>query len=70
MESCKILLEKALSLKPQDRFMLIEGLIQSLDEPNKEIDQIWLEEAEKRIKAHREGKLPGIAYKDVFGEAR
>ncbi|GMT50165.1 MAG: hypothetical protein IEMM0008_1704 [bacterium] len=68
MENSKILLEKALKLKPQDRFMLIEGLIQSLDEPNKEIDEIWALESEKRLKAYRDGKLKGISYKEIFDE--
>jgi len=37
MENSKSLLEMALKLKPQDRFLLIEGLIRSLDEPNKDL---------------------------------
>ncbi len=68
METSKTVLEKALKLKPQDRYTLIEGLIQSLDEPNKEIDLIWAEEAEKRLTAYRNGKLKGISFKEVFGE--
>jgi putative addiction module component (TIGR02574 family) len=68
MESSKALLKKALHLKPQDRFLLIEGLIRSLDEPNKDIDAIWADEASKRLKAHKEGKTQGIPFKDVFGE--
>jgi putative addiction module component (TIGR02574 family) len=68
MEESKSLLKKALMLKPQDRFILIEGLIQSLDEPNKEIDQIWAEEAEKRLRAYRDSKLRGVPYKEIFGE--
>ena len=68
MEESKSLLKKALMLKPQDRFTLIEGLIQSLDEPNKELDQIWAEEAEKRLKAYRDNKLRGVPYKEIFGE--
>jgi putative addiction module component (TIGR02574 family) len=59
--SAKEILEKALQLKPEERFTLIEGLIRSLDEPNKEIDEIWIEEAEKRLKAYREGRLEGIS---------
>ena len=60
METSKSLLKKALLLKPQDRFLLIDGLLRSLDEPNKEIDEIWAEEAEKRLRAHREGKTQGV----------
>ena len=38
MDTSKTLLKKALKLKPQQRFSLIEGLIQSLDEPDKDIE--------------------------------
>jgi len=68
MESSESLLKKALLLKPQDRFLLIDGLIRSLDEPDKEIDEIWNVEAERRLKAHREGKTQGLSFKAVFGE--
>lgn len=68
MEQGKSLLKKALKLKPQEKYILIEGLIQSLDEPDKEIDKIWADEAEKRLKAYREGRLKGAAYREIFGE--
>lgn len=68
MESSKSLLKKALQLKPQERFLLIDGLIQSLDEPDKKIDEIWSVEAERRLKAHREGKTQGVPFQSVFGE--
>jgi putative addiction module component (TIGR02574 family) len=66
--STKELLEKALRLKPEERFTLIEGLIRSLDEPDKIIDEIWSEEAEKRLKAYREGRLEGISMEELFNE--
>ena len=68
MENCESLFKKALLLKPQDRFLLIDGLIRTIDEPNKDIEAIWTEEAEKRLIAHREGKTTGIPFEDVFGE--
>ncbi len=68
MEAGELLLEKALKLKPQDRFMVIEGLIMSLDEPDRDIDHIWAEEAEKRLRAYREGRLKGVPFREVFGE--
>jgi putative addiction module component (TIGR02574 family) len=66
--SSKEILEEALKLKPDERFMLVEGLIKSLDEPDSSIDEIWAEEAVKRLKAHREGKLEGIPMEEVFKE--
>ena len=68
METSESLFKKALLLKPQERFLLIDGLVRSLDEPDKEIDEIWAEEAEKRLIAHREGKTQGVPFEDVFGE--
>jgi putative addiction module component (TIGR02574 family) len=64
--STKELLEAALKLKPEDRFALVEGLIRSLDEPDKKLDDIWAEEAEKRLKAYREGRLEGIPMEEIF----
>lgn len=68
MEASKELLKKALELKPQDRIILLEGLIESLDEPDKNIDQIWTEEAEKRLNAYRSGRTKGVSYEEVIGE--
>ncbi|MFZ4439086.1 MAG: hypothetical protein ACOYOS_11700 [Syntrophales bacterium] len=36
----KEILEQALKLKPDERFMLVEGIIKSLDEPDSTIDAI------------------------------
>ncbi len=68
MEASKDLLKKALELNPKDRIILLEGLIESLDEPDKTIDEIWTEEAEKRLKAYRNGKIKGVGYAEVFGK--
>jgi putative addiction module component (TIGR02574 family) len=64
--STKDLLDEAMKLKPEERFTLVEGLIKSLDEPDKKLDEIWAEEAEKRLKAYRDGKLQGVPMEEVF----
>jgi putative addiction module component (TIGR02574 family) len=51
--SVKELLDEAMKLKPEERFTLIDGLIKSLDEPDKTLDEIWAEEAERRLRAYR-----------------
>ncbi len=66
--SSKEILKKALNLKPEERFIVIEGLLKSLDEPSSDLDDIWAEEAEKRLKAYREGRLEGIPMEEVFEE--
>lgn len=64
--SSKDILEQALKLKPEERFMVVEGLLNSLDEPDRRLDDIWAEEAEKRLKAYREGSLEGIPMEEIF----
>ncbi|HED00597.1 MAG TPA: addiction module protein [Proteobacteria bacterium] len=66
--STKDVLEKALKLKPEERFLVIEGLLKSLDEPDRRLDDIWADEAERRLKAYREGKLEGIPMEEIFEE--
>jgi len=66
--SSKDVLEKALKLKPDERFMVVEGLIKSLDEPDSSLDTIWAEEAEKRLEAYRSGNLEGIPMEEIFKE--
>jgi putative addiction module component (TIGR02574 family) len=61
------LLREALRLAPQDRFLLIDGLMKSLDVPDAQIDAVWAEEAEKRLAACREGRMEVIPMEDVLG---
>lgn len=64
----KQILEQALKLKPQERFLVVEGLLRSLDEPDQKLDAIWVEEAVNRLRAYREGRLKGIPMEEVFEE--
>jgi putative addiction module component (TIGR02574 family) len=64
--STKEILEQALKLKPEERFTLVESLIKSLDEPDMKLDDIWAEEAEKRLRAYRGGRLEGIPMEEIF----
>ena len=54
-------LKEALKLKPDERFMLVEGLIESLDHPDRSLDEIWMEEAEKRLETYRAGRLKAVS---------
>jgi putative addiction module component (TIGR02574 family) len=61
----------ALKLAPKDRALLAERLISSLDSlEESEIEQLWLEEAGRRYKEYRNGKIPASAARDVLRAAR
>lgn len=64
--SNKEIIESALKLSPPEKLLIVESILKSLEEPNKEIENIWLEEAERRLKAYRDGKLEGISMEDIF----
>ena len=60
------ILEQALHLKANDRFLLIEELLKSLDNPDENINKIWEEEANKRVNLYKNGKLETVNEKDFF----
>ncbi len=62
------IIEEAMHLKPQDRYIIIENLIHSLNKPDIEIDKIWIQESQKRLKAYKEGTIKTLSYDQVFSE--
>ncbi len=62
---------EALKLSPEARAKLAHALLLSLDDLSQaEIEKLWLEEAERRLKEFREGKVRGIPAEEVFRRAR
>ncbi|HQZ95200.1 MAG TPA: addiction module protein [Pyrinomonadaceae bacterium] len=61
------ILEQALKLRPDERYKVVEGLLNSLDVPDSDLDEIWADEAEHRLKAYREGRLGSVSMEEIFG---
>jgi hypothetical protein len=62
---------QALNLSFDARFRLAEKLINSLDTPSEEDNlHFWIMEAEKRLKALREGKAIEMPAEEAFRQAR
>ena len=51
----KELADQALKLKPEERIVLVESIIESLEKPDAKIDEVWAKEAEMRLEAYRKG---------------
>lgn len=67
----KKFMEEALLLPREDRAELVEQLLQSLNTPTqKEIDRLWAEEAEKRVREYEEGKVESLNGDMVIKEIR
>ena len=60
------LIAKALLLPVEVRTQLADKLLQSLNPGQKEIDEAWAAEAEKRVQEIRTGKVKTIPGGEVF----
>jgi len=60
------ILQEALQLNPQERYIVVESLLQSLDKPDDSVDSIWADEAEKRLQNYRNNKVQTIPFEEVF----
>jgi len=71
LSKIKEIKEEALRLPSHERAQLAEHLISSLDdEEDQEAEKLWIEEAEKRYREYKEGKVKAKSSDIVFREAR
>ena len=62
---------RALELPPKERARLAQRLITSLDpESDRDAEQVWHQEAERRLDELESGKVAGIPGEQVFRQAR
>lgn len=61
------IISEALHLKPEERYLIIENLVESLNRPSKEIEEVWIAECVKRVEAYEKGELKTLSYNEVFG---
>jgi len=63
--------EEALSLPSDERVSLVEKLLTSLNLPiQEEIDQLWAEEAKRRVSQIEQGEVKLIPGNEVFAKIR
>ncbi|MBF0348037.1 MAG: addiction module protein [Magnetococcales bacterium] len=61
---------QARKLSPLARLELVDAILSSLDEPDREIDQLWSQESEERLAAYRRGEMKAIPLNDVLAKYR
>lgn len=62
------ILNSVLELPVDERVIITDLLTQSLNTPNKEIEDKWIEEVNRRLLLLDEGKLETISYDEFFDE--
>jgi putative addiction module component (TIGR02574 family) len=69
-DDAKMLVERARALPPEDRIALVEGVLDSLDRSDPEIDRLWVQEASVRMAAYRRGELGARDLNEVVAKYR
>lgn len=54
------------ALSEEDKIRLLDVILNELDKPDPEIDQVWADEARKRWNAYKQGRLTTVSYEDVM----
>ena len=66
----KTVLKEVLSLPSRSRVELVDQLLHSLDKPDKEIDALWEEEAERRLDDYERGEIKAVSLEEVVKKHR
>jgi putative addiction module component (TIGR02574 family) len=62
------LIDEAVSLPIEERAFIADSLLQSLNQPESEIDKKWAVEANRRLAELRSGKAQAIPGDEVFAK--
>lgn len=62
----KELIDKAVSLPVEERALVIDSLLRSLNQPESEVDKKWAVVARKRLAEMRSGSVEAVPGEKVF----
>lgn len=68
MKNHRDLLEKALLLPENDRAQMADELLKSLSKSDPEIDDLWKQEAEDRVRAYEKGEIKAVSVEEVISK--
>jgi len=64
------LIAEALSLPVEERAIVVDFILRSLNSPEDDIDRQWIAEAERRLEEVRTGRVKAIPGDQVFAQIR
>jgi len=64
------IIDRAMSLPPTDRALVVDKLLSSLDKPDEAIDALWRKEVEDRIRAYNQGSLKSVSLEEALAKYR
>ena len=69
MITTKELIAEATSLPVEERAIVVDSLLRSLNPPNEEIDRKWVTVTKRRLEELRSGEVKAIPGDEVFARA-
>ena len=57
----KQIIDEAISLPVEERGLIVDSLLRSMNQPESEIDKKWAREANKRLAELRSGRVEAVA---------
>ena len=64
--SAESILENALGLDIEEQYELIDKLLENIDSVQKNIDDAWTEEIQRRVQDYKDNKIQTIPFDEVF----
>ena len=62
------IIEEAQALPPQERVLVVDSLLRSLNPPDPEMDTKWLAVARERLAEYRSGDVQGVPGEEVLAK--
>ena len=66
----KELINEAVALSVEERTLLVDSLLRSLNQPESDIDKEWVSVANRRLIEMRSGKVQPVPGEEVFERVR
>ena len=70
MHGMKEIIQEAESLPVEERVMVIDSLLRSLNPPSTEVDREWVKVAKRRLAELRSGRVKPTSGDEVFAKIR
>ena len=64
------IMQQLAALPDSDRLQLVDYLLESLDQPDPEIERLWVAEAQSRWDAYQRGEISSVPAEEVFAKYR
>lgn len=70
MPATKKIIDEVLSLPVEERAIIADSILKSLNAPSHSIDKKWIEVARQRLQEIRSGKVKPVPGDEVFAKVR